>query len=317
MRLKDRSYKAASFFVLGFILNAMSYTFAQASDLAQQRMYEDDTFEMPKRYNDWSGFYIGGQAGYLNSTIQFGDTLQNTLKTVVQGSAIGDAIINSQTLTLPERTKNGATYGGFIGYNWDFNGTLFGFELEYSSASLKVNTVNSAIQQATIIPEVTPPVQGTVGMQIAGASRVKVQNLGSFRLRGGFAIENFLPYAFLGVALGQGSNAYAAIGTNSVWIEPQDIILNDGIVLTQPGYWAAAATSGLYEGQALGRATTLVNKQIHSVFWWGYTLGLGGEINITDNLFLRAEYAFVALDSGSKSGQPLINKVTGGIGLRF
>ncbi len=314
MQLKSRSCKAASLLILGLILGPNLIQDAWASDLAEPSILrgtdDDDMFmeSPPPRYNKWAGFYIGGQASYVQGTISFGDSLTNLLTTILASTPYAPIVdSNADAIPLQSKSAHSAGYGGFIGYNWNFNGTLIGFELEYSSANLKAITQNSTPQKNTVLYD--EQVNGAYGIRFAQAASIaKVENMGSFRFRGGFSVGNFLPYGFLGLAVGQGSTKNVVVVQEYQYVVPEQVILGPG---------GTTVIQGTPFNQPITGPYLLVDQQTHAVYWWGYTIGAGTEINFTDNIFARLEYSFTALDSTTKTGQPQINKVTGGLGFRF
>lgn len=156
-------------------------TMASAADAS-------DGLPVAGTYN-WSGAYIGGQAGY----------------------AWGDARVG-QTFAPGSFDNYGWGYspsGGFgglyAGFNHQFDGGLvLGIEGDYSFAGVKDTTLYSALG-------VDDPAFGGV---------LKLDSVGSVRLRAGYAMDRWLPFVTGGLAAGSykhttvnlpGSVAYADV----------------------------------------------------------------------------------------------------------
>jgi opacity protein-like surface antigen len=117
---------------------------------------------------NWDGFYLGGQIGYSNMTVDFSNTL------------------NSSTFALPNQTTNSTTYGGFLGYNWQVDPNLvLGLELGYTRPSSLSSSSTIFLNNTKI------------------SASYKLDDFGTFRGRAGYAFGQFLPYAVFGVGIGR------------------------------------------------------------------------------------------------------------------
>jgi len=186
--------------------------------------------ETPPTYARWDGWSFGGEFGYSNLNADFTSA--------------------TATAALPKTTSNSPQYGGFIGYNIQWDDLVVGFEGAYD----RQNSLTASVANA------------------AASSSVKLIDYATFRARAGYAIGQFLPYAFLGGAAGRFN--YATIeGT--------------------------AQTSGR-DNQYAG----------------GFTAGLGVDVAILPNVFVRAEYEYV-LFSPFGDIRTNMNSARAGIGVRF
>src|SRR5206468_11149680 len=108
-----------------------------------------------------------------------------------------------------------------------------------------------------------PPGSGnTYDGTIVATSSMKITDYGTIRLRGGWAYENFLPYAMVGVAAG----------------------------------WAQTIRSVTVSGTPAagsGSPFVITNSAEGLPILWGYSAGIGTDVLVTSNIFLRAEYEFV------------------------
>ncbi len=83
----------------------------------------------------WDGFYFGAQAGETFASGDFGNANQSALNYILSNTELQNKV--SGWTTLPKGSTGGASYGGFIGYNWQWSDVVLGAELNYNHMSLK------------------------------------------------------------------------------------------------------------------------------------------------------------------------------------
>jgi outer membrane immunogenic protein len=220
---------------------------------------------------DWSGFYIGANAGgaWENTQTNYSYTsfpasappgFQDVFGpggplNVGGGSAVASAI--SQGFipgTLGKKDLGVFTAGGQIGYNAQFNQFVVGFEADLNW--LNGDNKTSPFVARPNIANLTNVASSTAGLQW----------LGTVRGRAGFAVDRALFYVTGGLAYGDAKASSAAAifdGTNT----------------------------DLYAG-SLSKIRT------------GYTVGGGLEYAITNNVTLRGEYLYYNLGSASYAVAP-------------
>ena len=151
----------------------------------------------------------------------------------------------STTTALPKVSTNSASYGGFLGYHTQWETLVLGVEGAYNRpASLETSA--------------------SVG-GISGSYRLV--DYATVRGRAGYAFGQFLPYGFIGAAIGR-VNYDTPTGTRD-----------------------NAYTAG-FEG------------------------GLGVDVAILPNVFLRAEYEYIMF-SPIGSVRASVNTARAGVGIRF
>lgn len=101
----------------------------------------------PTGYIRWDGWQVGVLAGFAN--------------------------METQNLN----TTNGPVFGGFFGYNAQWDELVLGLDAGYRYAS---------VLDASLTP-----------------NRFKLNDYATFRARAGYAIDKFLPYAMVGLAVGR------------------------------------------------------------------------------------------------------------------
>jgi outer membrane immunogenic protein len=152
-------------YLLGAVGAIAMATSASAADLAA-RPYTKAPAVVAAAF-DWSGFYIGGHAGYGWATEDHTDLLPGTGFWTFGPAGIFGGV---------QRVKpEGAVYGGQAGYNWQAGNWVLGVELTGSGTSMR-RTDNS------IFFPVTDRLSASIESTFTAAGRV------------GYAFNNWLPY---------------------------------------------------------------------------------------------------------------------------
>src|SRR4051812_34214319 len=104
-------------------------------------------------YTNWSGFYVGGQAGYGGANVNFAGATQSLLAMILQQLAIEDtANVNpppSQWAVLGKAVNQGPSYGGFVGYNSQWDNVVLGidFNLSHSHYFASAQSVSPPLER--------------------------------------------------------------------------------------------------------------------------------------------------------------------------
>jgi opacity protein-like surface antigen len=100
---------------------------------------------------------------------------------------------------------------------------------------------------------------------IIGSSEIRVTDYGTVRAKAGWAAGNFLPYGFVGLALGRADVTRTAQ------------VIASGTAGGLPPYAFTDTRSEVLTGQ----------------FAYGYTAGFGVDMALMQNIFVRAEYEYI------------------------
>ena len=87
--------------------------------------------------------------------------------------------------------------GAFLGYNTQWQDLIVGVEATYTHTNL--NTTASSTPIARFFPDVN------TGVGVSAAGNLNLTDYGTARGRAGYVIGNFLPYGFIGMAVGRAS----------------------------------------------------------------------------------------------------------------
>jgi opacity protein-like surface antigen len=243
---------------------------------------------------DWSGFYLGGQLGYSSATVNYGDSLHGILADVTKNLAVGSDV--ASLITLGNDATHHTGFGGFIGYNFPVAEDLYlGAELNYSMVNLTSGdsgTVSVRIPNDAGAPSGHHFFYNTT---VDGDASLRIKDYAALRLRAAWAAEQFLPYFFAGGVVGRAD--YSVSG--HVQIDTEDIPDDP-------------ATTPL----TFTRIDRQRTDQKSDAIAYGATAGLGLEVALLPNVFLRAEWEYVYF-APIHDIQVSINSGHVGLGLKF
>jgi outer membrane immunogenic protein len=238
---------------------------------------------------NWQGVYIGGQASYGAADMDFTNSGQDLLKKLLNNIDIEDKFnISSWPLQQKTSTQNSG-FGGFFGYNAQWTDVVAGVELNYIHG--KFFNSSSGSQGRTFFF----PTDYQTTANVSSSSSMNIRDYGSLRVRGGYALGCFLPYMFGGVALGQADfNRSASYDIKYRYVGTQ--------------------VPPLPDLPAVGSFTNQISDNANAHFIYGYSGGLGVDIMLVANLFVRAEYEYLRFTAPVDT---TVNTVRAGIGYKF
>lgn len=268
-----------------FLLAAVTFgamSTAQAADLPILRGAFTDGLNATRV--NWQGAYIGGQWGIGESDMNFTGATHTVAAHLLSGLEMEQQQQISSWPIMGKVSTRGTGFGGFVGYNSQWDDVVLGVEFNYMHGKFGGSQTDSMSRFFTL------PSGYTDGVTYQGTATMAISDMGTLRARAGYAFGQFLPYLFGGVALGQA-----------------DIVRTAHIFGTQvnpnatPGFtnvpFDLSATDGQYS---------------HLVY--GYTAGLGVDVQLISCLFLRAEWEYVRFTSTVDTS---INTVRVGLGYKF
>lgn len=247
----------------------------------------------PATFTRWSGIYLGGQFGVSASRVDFSQATAPPIGYALRDTTLEATFNPSEWPTLGTSTHAHDAYGGFVGYNSQWQDLILGVEANYNQAT----SGNSA--PSFPISRITPADSSGnyYSVDIKATGTMTDLDYGTLRARAGYVLNNFLPYGFIGLALGQ---ADIHVTTN-VSGETNPPTYGPCLAISTPSCSPFAFT-----------ATTGRDSQVLV----GYAAGLGLEIAFTQNVFMRGEYEFVQF--APVSGVNIsVNSVRAGVGLKF
>ena len=211
----------------------------------------------------WDGWQFGLLAGYGNLNSDFGNSAQSQVAFILRNSTLEAEGAPSTWTTLPGKTTNGAVFGAFLGYNWQWSELVLGADLAYQHPSVLQSTADGSVRR---IFDTSDNVQHDV--TISAQSAFKLIDFATLRGRAGYAFGPLLPYAVVGVAVGRFNDATSVTVTDAMTQLP-------------------------LPGTSLGTFQQSASDGRKNIFAFGVAAGLGIDWAITRAVFLRAEWEFI------------------------
>jgi outer membrane immunogenic protein len=227
----------------------------------------------PATFTRWSGFYAGGQFGYASGTADFSKATQPLLAQSLTELAIESVLSPSTWPTLGKGSTFGSGFGGFAGYNTQWQDLVLGIEGSYTHSPFSITSASMPI-----LDRVSVVGANEDSVSVQGTGSLTISDYGSVRARAGWVFDTILPYGFAGVALGRGDYSVTTLvyGQQNSLLAPSPIIPCDpATVVTCVDY--NFPNSAAQQG----------------VLLYGFSVGGGFDWAVTSNIFLRAEYEYI------------------------
>ena len=233
---------------------------------------------------NWQGFYVGGQGGYGSSDEKFAGSNASMLATLLYHNVIQQMQVSQWNLGLAGQSARSSAYGAFAGYNWQWDDVVVGLEASYVHGSFggasraTKELVSGLALSDTFFHDVA----------VDSSASISISDMATFRARAAYAWGCFLPYMFGGFALGKADIA-------------RSVTIHDAVSATINGPFTPLATLNATDA-------------VHNHLIYGYTAGLGFDVNLVGGLFMRAEWEYVRFTSQVDTN---INTVRAGLGYKF
>lgn len=219
---------------------------------------------------NWGGLYGGIHVGVTSADIDFGD-----MATQLATDAYSTHVAQDLAVSIARLRSSGSdrqnNVGGFIGYNFLYDDVVVGVELEYT------HMLDKMIYQDSF-SDGRRRDRGTFSdvVNYSVSARGSMSDYGILKLRAGYPIGRFLPFATLGLVVAEQrlSGTYTSTYTE-LTLDPGTGAIN-GVNVGPTSRNASASKTGFNIGAAFG---------------------LGVDWAILDNLILRAEYQYIAMSA--------------------
>jgi outer membrane immunogenic protein len=270
-------------FLLAAVMCVTAMSGSRAADLPDLPFLRGPVGISPGRVN-WQGFYVGGQGAFGTSDIDFTGATQSVAQKLLVNTAIEAFGGTAEWPLLGKQSVHGNGWGGFVGYNSQWTDVVVGAEFNYLHGAFGGSQTDSMSRFFGAGGGYTDAVtyQATASMNIS--------DMATARLRAGYAIGSFLPYAFGGFAMGQANIIRTAH------------IFGDQV---NPN-----AAPGFQDVPFDLSATDAKNSH----FIYGYSGGLGVDMMLMSCLFLRAEWQYARFAAPIDTA---VNTVHLGLGYKF
>jgi len=225
----------------------------------------------PATFTRWSGFYFGGQIGFSDANADFSRATAPLVHYSLRESTLENDDSVSTWPVLGRAGSDAVGYGGFVGYNSQWQDLVLGLEGNYThTASVAMAAVSAPISRMVTAGG------NTYSVNLTGAGALEVTDYASLRARAGWALGNFLPYGFAGLALGRGNyNVTSQVSGQQNPSSPPIVPCNTIIAPTCVDY--SFSNSNGQQGALM----------------YGFSVGGGLDWALTQNIFLRGEFEYV------------------------
>jgi opacity protein-like surface antigen len=266
-------------------------TAAQAADLSDLPILRGSFSDGLSRGSvNWAGVYVGGQVTHGSADMNFTNSGQDLLAKLLNNVDLEAQFDISKWPLLSTTHMQSSGYGGFIGYNFQWSDAIVGIELNYTHGNFFGASSGS---QSRVF---SYPTDYLSTAAVSSSSSMRITDYGSLRVRGAYAVDCFLPYAFVGMALGQANINRRA----------------DTYLYYQ---YVGSAIPRLPN---IGPATDSLTDNANSHFISGLAAGLGIDVMLYAGLFLRAEWEYLRFSSSDNTTVDAnINTVRAGLGYKF
>lgn len=215
----------------------------------------------PAAFTNWTGFYVGGDAGVSDSNADFSRATQPSIAFVLRDTALENTSHPSDLPVLGNADHTALSYGGFAGYNTQWQDLMLGVEANFLHLSTALTAPSSPIARSGLSDG-----QGSsYTVAITGTGSMANVNYVALRGRAGLILGNFLPYGFVGAVVGLAD--VSVTSTIQGFCEP-------GSKPTCSNFSFSASD---------GRNSALL---------YGATVGAGMDYAFTQHFFLRGEYEY-------------------------
>jgi outer membrane immunogenic protein len=261
--------------MLGLAQNAL------AADLGYLRGSE--AFEPQfATYDRWSGFYFGGQAGYGNAQMDFTNAAQSQIAHILRETTVEEVNQISAWDLLGKADKRDVSWGGFVGYNGQWENAVIGVELNYNRTSLPGRSSGSLSRRVAAAGQI-------YDITVDAEASMNITDYGTLRGRAGWVMGRFMPYIMAGIAFGRVETTRSATLT---------------ALVTDP----ATGSSFVYAPDP--------ELEIKATYAYGWAAGAGIDVALMQNVFLRGEFEWVRFSNlPDMSAQLFSGRV--GAGLKF
>jgi opacity protein-like surface antigen len=224
----------------------------------------------PANFTNWTGVYFGAHYSYSNGSAAFANASAPLVAQSLIELELEAVAAPSQWPVLGSGTTRASGFGGFAGYNTQWQDLILGLEGDFTHSPFTVIGAQTPILNRVV------SAGDEYSVNLVGSGTLTITDYGSLRARAGWVLGNFLPYGFAGLALGRGDYAVSTLifgQQNSAFTPmPCDPIANPTTCVDY-SFSNSTAKSG--------------------VLLYGLALGGGIDVALTRNIFLRGEYEYI------------------------
>jgi opacity protein-like surface antigen len=279
------------------MFTVLATTGAHAADYLRGPISPEPTRAATSSF-DWSGAYVGINAIFNNAYVD-----QRNMSTPVAGATFPNTTVTTNVPPLIHFGNvhtTGGGFGGYFGYNTQWDDIVLGAEIDYNQAGLRARSGSSTISRNLVDTANTAQLWDTT---LGGEANSHIRDITTAKLRVGVAyFDRFLPFVSGGISIGRISSSASTTGTTQLF-ELQPIL--DPVTSQIIGYSRINLT-GVVPG----------NGYVKDSGWrWGYNLGAGMDVGLTENIILRGAWEYSTFGTGRV--RTAVNSFKGGAAIKF
>lgn len=264
------------------LLIVLPHGYARAADWLDDTLRGSITSPAPVR---WDGVNLGIGIGVTNMDSSLSRGLGPLISRMLTDSTVLTEARPNDWDILENQVTNGRSFGGFVGYNFQWDNLVLGVDAGYNKTSGLATSSTGSLERVTATSDGTAH-----DLFITGTASTKLIDYATLRMRAGYAFGQFLPYAIVGGAVGRFDYSSTASLT--------DTQTPSGGVAGAP--YVAGPISETKNNAIIG----------------GFVAGLGVDIALTPNVFARGEWEFIGF-AKLNGVNNTINTGRVAIGVRF
>ena len=248
----------------------------------------------PPSFMRWSGFYFGGQAAYSGGTANFQGTTQGPLAYQLRDSVIESTYSPSQWSLLGNDGADATSYGGFVGFNTQWQELVLGGEINYSRANMAFAAPSTPIDRLVTTVDSNTQAETLWNLGANGSGTLRLIDYASLRARAGWAFgNNFLPYGFAGFVVGRADfRELAEIGGPTATTGPT-LITNPATGTTTTYVPAPVLPCNPSVPESCSFFEAGSSDSANATLMYGFNFGGGVDIALMSNVFLRGEFEYI------------------------
>lgn len=231
----------------------------------------------------WEGGYFGAFAGVTNGETIFRNGLRDQIRHEQRRSVFENNVPTADWLSLPNANGRATTFGFFAGLNYQYDEAVLGFEVDFTRVHLTMKGEDS-LRRVVPLDGLNDSSGSLAGqsraMTVSGSSSVRLKNLATLRARAGYTMGSFMPFVTAGVAMTDYTVNHSAFRT----IE--------------------------------GLGTVQIANSSKSRIGLGLAAGLGVDVAVTENAFVRAEWQYAVFPS-LDGVRVNVNNIRAAAGVKF
>jgi outer membrane immunogenic protein len=224
----------------------------------------------PARFANWAGYYAGGQFSFGDGNVNFSHATQPLVAFSLRELTLEQVVAPSNWQVLGKTGQDAIGYGGFFGYNMQWQDMILGVELNYTHTAMKVTSSETPIARRTSAGG------DTFDVALTGSGTFNTTDFVQMRARAGWIFGRLLPYSFAGFVLGR-----ADYNLTTLVVGQQD-----------PSTPPTTPCNNVANPKCVDFSDRNTASQTNALLY-GVSVGGGIDVAVTQNVFARAELEFI------------------------